>query len=623
MHSLNDKKVLSKKQSNDYKLKKISMNKIPKCIQCPSLKQIPFPGSIHKNYKLKNIILSKQPSTISLKSTNYKAKKSSSGKSIPLIYANNFKEKINESRTLKHHTFKKRLYSSEKSKSEKKEDSSITNRKNINIDYLYNVKIEYYLLKEDINNILNKNINSENIDAKNEILKQMILKIKKILEKTNKFGNNDKKQETQKERNKKMLSLCIEKYNKINKKLEEIGKSNYINKLNNRIKEVKNQIILYENRNKDLLLNNNKNIKIHNYNNTNNVITLPSLPIIKNELDLNLDNQLKNRIIEYKNQIAQDILISKKIKNNEINIRNLERAIEKLNSRYQKLSYNYEKGIFTEEDALNEFKNINTKINIINNNKSCDKINTGNDPFEVEKNINFELNCIDTIKITKERSNLNTLGNYSKFGDNILSLQTLPRKKKNLSYININSNINNNKKEIKELILKNLDQKEKEEKTLINIHEENNNCSPNKFKFVKLKPNFSFNNDYYLFKDERINKFQKMQSSVENKNKLIENLYNNTNNEEIINESINIDESSGKYLDEKSDKKINDRDKKNIKTELTEKEEEENSQKYINNKSNKLHNFRGDNGENKNNLSNTVKQREKALNTVMYDSIYE
>ena len=620
MYSLNEKKVLDKKPFNDYKLKKLSINKIPKCNQI--LKKIPLPGGMHKNYKFKNIVLSKQPSAISLKSINYKAKKGSSGKNIPIIFTKNFKEKINESKTL-NHTFKKRLYSSGKSKSEKKEDSTLNNRKDIKIDYLYNTKIEYYLLKEDINNILNKSINSENIDSKNKILKLMILKIKKILEKSNKFGNNDKKQETKKERNKKILSLCIEKYNKINKRLEEISNSNYITKLNNQIKEVKSKINIYENENKDLLLNNNKNIKIHNYNNTNNAITLPSLPIIKNELDLNLDNQLKNRIIEFKNQIAIDNIISKKIKNNELNIKNLERAIEKLNSRYKKLSYNYEKGIFT-EDTLNEFKNINNKISIINNNKSLDKINMENDPFEVEKNIYFEINCIDTIKITKERSNVNTLGNYSKFGDNILSLPTLPRKKKNLSYTNINSNINNkNKKEIKELILKNLDQKEKEEKTLINIHEENNNCSPNKFKFVKLKPNFSFNNDYYLFKDERINKIQKMQSSVENKNNLIENLYNNTNNEEIINESINIDESSEKYLDEKSDKKTIDRDKNNIKTELTKKEEEENSSKSINDQTNKFNNFRVDNGENKNHFSYTVKQREKALNTVMYDNVYE
>jgi hypothetical protein len=619
MYSLNEKKVLDKKPFNDYKLKKLSINKIPKCNQI--LKKIPLPGGMHKNYKFKNIVLSKQPSAISLKSINYKAKKGSSGKNIPIIFTKNFKEKINESKTL-NHTFKKRLYSSGKSKSEKKEDSTLNNRKDIKIDYLYNTKIEYYLLKEDINNILNKSINSENIDSKNKILKLMILKIKKILEKSNKFGNNDKKQETKKERNKKILSLCIGKYNKINKRLEEISNSNYITKLNNQIKEVKSKINIYENENKDLLLNNNKNIKIHNYNNTNNAITLPSLPIIKNELEINLDNQLKNRIIEYKNQIAQDILISKKIKNNEIIIKNLEKAIEKLNYRYKKLSYNYEKGIFIEEDALDEFKNINSNINTINNHKSCDKINMGNNPFEVEKNINFELNCLDNIKITKKRSNVNTLGNYSKFGDNILSFPTLPTKKKNLSYTNMNSN-NNNKKEIKELILKNLDQKEKEEKTLINIHEENNNCSPNKFKFVKLKPNFSFNNDYYLFKDERINKFQKMQSSVENKSNLIENLYNNKNNEEIINESINIDESSEKYLCEKSDKKINNRDKKNIKTEFTEKEEEENNKINISNKSNKFNNFKIDNGENKNHLSITVKQREKALNTVMYDSLYE
>jgi hypothetical protein len=321
MYSLNEKKVLDKKPFNDYKLKKLSINKIPKCNQI--LKKIPLPGGMHKNYKFKNIVLSKQPSAISLKSINYKAKKGSSGKSIPIIFTKNFKEKINESKTL-NHTFKKRLYSSGKSKSEKKEDSTLNNRKDIKIDYLYNTKIEYYLLKKDINNNLNKSINSENIDSKNKILKLMILKIKKILEKSNKFGNNDKKQETKKERNKKILSLCIEKYNKINKRLEEISNSNYITKLNNQIKEVKSKINIYENENKDLLLNNNKNIKIHNYNNTNNAITLPSLPIIKNELDLNLDNQLKNRIIEFKNQIAIDSIISKKIKNNELNIKNIE-----------------------------------------------------------------------------------------------------------------------------------------------------------------------------------------------------------------------------------------------------------------------------------------------------------
>ena len=620
MNSLNEKKELNKKQYNDCKLKKISMSKIPNCSQGQVLRQIPFPGGRFKDCNIKNLILSKQPSTTSLKSTNYKPKKRSSGKSIPIIYTNNYNEKINESKTL-NLTFKKRLCSSGKSKSEKKEDSSITsrkNKKNINIDFLYNVKIEYYLLREEINNILNKNINSENIDAKNEILKHMILKVQKILEKSNKFGNNNKKQETQKEINKKMLSLCIDKYNKINKRLEEISKSNYLTKLNNQIKEIKNRINLYENENKDLLLNNNKNIKNHN---DNNAITLPSLPIIKNELDLNLDNQLKNRITEYKDQIAQDIIISKKIKNNEINIKNLERAIEKLNSRYKILSDNYEKGIFTEEDNLNEFKNINININNFNVIrsiiKSYDKINMENDPFEIEKNINFELNCINAQKLTKERSNVNTLENYPNFGEKILSLPTLPRKRKNLSYTNINSNTdNNNKREIKELILKNLDQKEKEEKSLINMHEENNNLSLNKYKLM-LKPNFSFNNDYYLFKDERINKIPKMQSFVENKNNLIENFYNNKKSEEIINESINIDESSQKYLDEKSLKKINI----DIKTYLSEKNENENNtKKYINSQSN---NISIDNQENKNLLSNTVKQREKALNTVMYDSIYE
>ena len=170
------------------------------------------------------------------------------------------------------------------------------------------------------------------------------------------------------------------------------------------------------------------------------------------------------------------------------------------------LSNNYENGKFTEE---NEFNSINTNKNYSTKKRRTeinDKVSEANNPLVINKNIDFELNNLDketkdtlNININKEKSNINTLENYSKLEDNILSLPVYFKKKKNLSYSNITSNESNNKRAIKELILKNLDQKEKEEKTLINMHKENKKIgsSSNKIKFIKIKKNKSFNNGYY------------------------------------------------------------------------------------------------------------------------------
>ena len=171
--------------------------------------------------------------------------------------------------------------------------------------------------------------------------------------------------------------------------------------------------------------------------------------------------------------------------------------------------------------------------------------------------------------------------------------------------------------------------KEKEEKTLINIHE-NDTFSSNKFKHIKLKPNFSFNNDYHLFKDEKIKKIPKLQSSVENKNTIIVNLYNNNNKdkEELINESIQIDESSNKNSENKNNVIIkntynndNYNDKKIIRLtnfpELIGRNIGNNIKKNKNNKMNYKE-------EKKNNhYSIVTDQREKVLNTIMYDDIVE
>ena len=172
---------------------------------------------------------------------------------------------------------------------------------------------------------------------------------------------------------------------------------------------------------------------------------------------------------------------------------------------------------------------------------------------------------------------------------------------------------------------------------MINIHE-NNTCSSNKFKHIKLKPNFSFNNDYHLFKDEKIKKIPKMQSSVENKNTIIVNLYNNNDKEELINESIQIDESSIKNSENKNNDKKNNiiinnnndnyyNEQKtirlnNIPHELLVKNNEINlkKNKVHKNKNNKLEEEKE---EKKNNYSITTEQREKVLNTIMYDDIVE
>ena len=192
-----------------------------------------------------------------------------------------------------------------------------------------------------------------------------------------------------------------------------------------------------------------------------------------------------------------------------------------------------------------------------------------------------------------------------------------------------------------------MDQKEKEEKTLINIHE-NDTFSSNKYKHIKLKPNFSFNNDYHLFKDEKIKKIPKMQSSVENKNNIIVNLYNNKDKEELINESIYIDESSGKNLDnnKNNDNIIKDNDDNNINI-ITD-ENDTNNKNSPNDKNRRIFKMRKNpelmaknNGNNikfiqpnKNNQINNEEkkndrfstyggQREKVLNTIMYDDIVE
>ena len=146
MYSTNEKKIIDKKEINDYKLKKSAISKIPKCVPIWGSKNIPYPNSIHKHYNISNLILPKQPSTISLKYSNQTPKRNASGESIPIIQTKKDYEIILGTKNLKY-TFKKRLNSCGKSKSEKNDDSSCISRRNIKVSPLYNTKIEYIFLK--------------------------------------------------------------------------------------------------------------------------------------------------------------------------------------------------------------------------------------------------------------------------------------------------------------------------------------------------------------------------------------------------------------------------------------------------------------------------------------------
>ena len=180
--------------------------------------------------------------------------------------------------------------------------------------------------------------------------------------------------------------------------------------------------------------------------------------------------------------------------------------------------------------------NINREIFKFSKKRKVTKLNE----ISSKKNLNH------TTSINKDsNSRIITSENQSNIEDNpyIVPFTT---KRKNLSCSNIsmanNDTTINNNKLIKELILKNLDIKEKEEKALINIHEQGD-TSLKKYKHIKLKPNFSFTKDYHRLKDDKINKFKKLQSSAEISN--IRNNENINNKEDLIKESV-VDEISNK-----------------------------------------------------------------------------
>ena len=584
--------------------KKIIKNKIPKCKK--SAKNIPFPNNKY-NKNIKQLLPIRQSSIITFKenTTNLSHKYPSENNFQILNKKSIFSSFQRSKNKIQKFNTNKRQNSWEKSKIIKNNNSI----KKIKIEQIHNYKIQYLLLKEKIKNFSSQ----ENIslDIKNKVIQEISSKLNLILKKSNEYlevqnQENDSVENLENinsnniERNKKILGLYSERYKKWNNILKEITNNDYILNLTEQINEIDKEINLYEKENEYLLANNE---------NKNDII-LPSIQKInKIDNDLILNRQLQNKIIEYKDKIAQEIEISKKIKDNEINIKKFDKIINELNEKFN-----------DKETLLHEGNTFNDKIKYLNINKEIFKFKfnkkkklTKINEFLFLKNEN-KSNLNNTTTTNKESKNrIITSENQTNLEENIHMIP-FTTKRKNLSCSNISvlneEKVINNKK-IKELILKNLDLKEKEEKTLINIHEDNNNnnISLKKYKHIKLKPNFSFTNDYHKFKDDNIIKYKKLQSSAE-----ITNLKNNENNininsnkEDLIKESV-VDDSENKV------------DIQNIAS--NEKSNKFNRNKRIKDiyeENNKVNNDLGE--IKKERFSTTTEQRQKVLNTIMYDDL--
>ena len=584
--------------------KKIIKNKIPKCKK--SAKNIPFPNNKY-NKNIKQLLPIRQSSIITFKenTTNLSHKYPSENNFQILNKKSIFSSFQRSKNKIQKFNTNKRQNSWEKSKIIKNNNSI----KKIKIEQIHNYKIQYLLLKEKIKNFSSQ----ENIslDIKNKVIQEISSKLNLILKKSNEYlevqnQENDTVENLENinsnniERNKKILGLYSERYKKWNNILKEITNNDYILNLTEQINEIDKEINLYEKENEYLLANNE---------NKNDII-LPSIQKInKIDNDLILNRQLQNKIIEYKDKIAKEIEISKKIKDNEINIKKFDKIINELNEKFNnKETLSHEGNTFNDKI---KYLNINKEIFKFkfNKKKKLTKINE----FLFLKNEN-KSNLNNTTTTNKESKNrIITSENQTNLEENIHMIP-FTTKRKNLSCSNISvlneEKVINNKK-IKELILKNLDLKEKEEKTLINIHEDNNNnnISLKKYKHIKLKPNFSFTNDYHKFKDDNINKYKKLQSSAE-----ITNLKNNENNininsnkEDLIKESV-VDDSENKV------------DIQNIAS--SEKSNKFNRNKRIKDiyeENNKVNNDLGE--IKKERFSTTTEQRQKVLNTIMYDDL--
>ena len=582
--------------------KRIIKNKIPKCKK--SVKNIPFPNNIYSK-NIKSLLPIRQSSTMSLKENTNLSQKYPSEKNFQMVNKKGIFSSLQRGpkNKIPKFNFNKRQNSWEKSKFLKINDDSF---KKIKIEQIHNYKIQYLLLKEKIKNFSNQ----ENIslDIKNKIIQEITLKLNLILKKSNQYleEQNDENEIIEKnnnmEYNKKILNIYTEKYKNWNIRLREINNNKYISYLNSQINEIDKEINLYEKENEELLLNNNKDD-----------IILPNIQKIKIEQDSILGRQLQNKILEYKEKIRQELTISKKIKDNEISIKRLEEIINNLNDKTKGLIDNSRDENYTEENNFNlDFLNFNKDLFKVNKKRKFSKLN---ELITLRNGSKKDLN--NTTSANKDSINrIITSENQSNLEENIYMIP-FTTKRKNLSCSNItimdNETTVNNNKTIKEIILQNLDLKEKEEKSLINVYENGNN-SLKKYKHIKLKPNFSFTNDYHKFKDDNINKYKKMQSSAEIANVKNDEENTNTNKEDLIKESV-ADESTNKK-DIQNIPSIEKNSKFNRNKRL--KDYSMDPIKKIFNDNTKIN---ADEDIKKERFSTTTEQREKVLNTIMYDDL--
>ena len=420
--------------------KKIIKNKIPKCKK--SAKNIPFPNNKY-NKNIKQLLPIRQSSIITFKenTTNLSHKYPSENNFQILNKKSIFSSFQRSKNKIQKFNTNKRQNSWEKSKIIKNNNSI----KKIKIEQIHNYKIQYLLLKEKIKNFSSQ----ENIslDIKNKVIQEISSKLNLILKKSNEYlevqnQENDTVENLENinsnniERNKKILGLYSERYKKWNNILKEITNNDYILNLTEQINEIDKEINLYEKENEYLLANNE---------NKNDII-LPSIQKInKIDNDLILNRQLQNKIIEYKDKIAQEIEITKKIKDNEIKIKKFDKIINELNEKFNdKETRSHEGNTFNDKI---KYLNINKEILKFkfNKKKKLTKINE----FLFLKNEN-KSNLNNTTTTNKESKNrIITSENQTNLEENIHMIP-FTTKRKNLSCSNISvlneEKVINNKK---------------------------------------------------------------------------------------------------------------------------------------------------------------------------------
>ena len=664
----NQKKILiNNKKLSKIPSKKSYLAKIPKCsLSKNTPKDIPNNKNFNNknnNIILKNKIIKNYSSTQATASEN-EIIPYINPKNDYLLSGKNFFSFTNKNSN-KSQKIKRRIYSFEKKSNDSFNNCSkislhSNNSKNLSIKTSFeNLKAEiYYYLDNDISNHdYYNNLDKKIIlNHKNTILKKKLKKLKDILNETNKYKlklknyNNKNYNNIEKNNSKDFLKIYIEKYNALNNHLQELNKENYVQEIKQKIATIQHKINFYEKGNQTLSkINNdrcqtssNSNINniSHNYSNKNYCPKILNINFKKTmnhftNMYNDLDNQMKNKLLEYNNLLNEEILLSKKINNNDLLLKTINRQLSELKLEFfhlLKISKNIPELSKVIKEKLNisdnYIENSEMCINMIfchqqkiinlllkNKNEQQDILNSKKAELSqfLEK---FEkIQAIENSE-TCNQTNMNTINSDNNSNNNNINLTTkrdsikinedtrkkflfnLNNSKNSIPISKINKNISNNNLS-KEIILQNLSIKEKEEKNLINVHETSDFSNKNKFKHIKIKPNFSFVNEHQNLLSEKAK--SNLQFSGIKKEK-----------DEEINEDIECSHSNNKdincikLLPNNNKKKINYNYRNNFDSDNNCSDEDNNSQ-----------------NKNKNNFSTNIEQREKVLNTILYSDIMD